>query len=573
MSLFKFKSGDAQAVLDSLNRSQAVIEFDMNGKVLSVNQNFCDALGYQSLELIGKHHSMFVNPDYAKSADYQDFWAQLRSGKFDRRQYKRIGKGGREVWIEASYNPVMRGGKPYKVVKVATDITANKLATIEDAGKMSAISRAQAVIEFDLTGKILSANPNFLKAMGYELADLIGRPHAMLCEKSYATSPDYQRFWERLRSGEFVSSEFKRIGKAGNAVFIQASYNPIFDDEKRVIKVVKYATDVTERVRAVDAIAAGLERLSECNVRMTIDVPFSAEFERLRNDFNKAIAEFQSTLENVLGETDALTTSSNTLNSDASALGHRTEQQAAALEQASAALEQITVTVKEASLRARDTRELVREARQATGDSVGVVQSAIAAIGRIEGASNEISSIIDVIDQIAFQTNLLALNAGVEAARAGDAGKGFAVVAQEVRELAQRSATAAREITQLISNSSKEVEQGVKLVSATGDALARIEQFVASINQNVDAIATGSTEQATSLSEINMAVNQLDQVTQQNAALVSSIGHAGEVLAMGAGKMRDLVDLFKLNRRSAIREPGSAAAMAAPRARMSRTAA
>jgi methyl-accepting chemotaxis protein len=424
-----------------------------------------------------------------------------------------------------------------------------------------------------LQGKILAANPNFLKAMGYELSDLVGRHHAMLCEKSYAASPDYQKFWDRLRSGEFVSSEFKRVGKAGNAVFIQASYNPIFDDENRVIKVVKYATDVTERVRAVDAIAAGLERLSECNVRMTIDVPFSAEFERLRNDFNKAIAEFQRTLENVLGETDALTTSSNTLNSDANALGHRTEQQAAALEQASAALEQITVTVKEASLRARDTRELVREARQATGDSVGVVQSAIAAIGRIEGASNEISSIIDVIDQIAFQTNLLALNAGVEAARAGDAGKGFAVVAQEVRELAQRSATAAREITQLISNSSKEVEQGVKLVSATGDALAKIEQFVASINQNIDAIATGSTEQATSLSEINMAVNQLDQVTQQNAALVSSIGHAGEVLAMGAGKMRDLVELFKLNRRSAIREPGSAAAMAAPRARMNKTAA
>ena len=563
MSLFTFKSGDAQAVMKALDSSQAIIEFDIDGKILSANQNFCEAMGYQPAELVGKHHSMFVKADYASSPEYQAFWAKLRSGKFERQQYKRIGKGGREVWIEASYNPVMRGGKPYKVVKVATDITASKLKSLEDSGKMIAISRAQAVIEFDLDGKILTANPNFLKAMGYDLAEVIGRHHSIFCEKSYTSSPDYQKFWEQLRGGEFIASEFKRIGKAGNSVYIQASYNPIFDDEGRVIKVVKYATDVTERVRAVDSIAAGLNRLSECNIRMTIDEPFSDEFERLRNDFNKAISEFQRTLENVLGETDALTTSSNTLNSDANALGHRTEQQAAALEQASAALEQITVTVKEASLRATDTRELVRDARQATGASVGVVKSAIEAIGRIENASKEISSIIDVIDQIAFQTNLLALNAGVEAARAGDAGKGFAVVAQEVRELAQRSATAAREITQLISNSSKEVEQGVKLVSATGDALAKIEQFVVSINQNVDAIATGSTEQATSLSEINTAVNQLDQVTQQNAALVSSIGHAGEVLANGAGKMRELVDLFQLNRRSAVREPGSAAAAAA----------
>jgi methyl-accepting chemotaxis protein len=572
MSIFSHVFGDKNAVFDAFSRSQAIIEFDLDGKILSANENFCKALGYTAAEIVGKHHSMFVKPDYAQSSDYKAFWAQLRAGKFESSQYKRIGKGGREVWIEASYNPIMRGGKPFKVVKLATDVTADKMQSLENSGKINALSRAQAVIEFDLSGKILTANENFLKAMGYSLRELVGQHHSIFCEKDYVNSPDYARFWDRLRSGEFTASEFTRIGKSGNKVYIQASYNPIFDDEGRVFKVVKYATDVTGRVKAVEAIAAGLERLSTCNIRVTLDEPLIPEFETLRENFNTAISAFQVTLENVLGETDSLTTSSNALNNDANSLGHRTEQQAAALEQASAALEEITVTVREASLRAKDTRSLVGEARKATGESVVVVKTAIDAIGRIESASKEIGSIIDVIDQIAFQTNLLALNAGVEAARAGDAGKGFAVVAQEVRELAQRSAKAAREITALIVNSSKEVEEGVKLVSETGDALVRIEKFVESINQNVDAIATGATEQATSLSEINTAVNQLDQVTQQNAGLVSSISHAGSVLAVGAGKMRELVDLFKLNRRSAQREPGSAAAGASAQMRKNKAA-
>jgi len=560
MSLFAFPNSGASAVLAALMQSQAVIEFNMDGIILSANDNFCQAMGYSASEIIGKHHSMFVGADYAQSNDYKAFWSQLRAGKFDRQQYKRFGKGGKEIWIEASYNPVLRGGKPYKVVKFATDITAAKLESLQNAGKIAAISRAQAVIEFEVDGKILTANENFLKAVGYSLNEIVGRHHSMFCDKDYTGSADYTRFWEKLRGGEFFSNEFKRITKSGQVIHIQASYNPIFDEDGRVLKVVKFAQDVTGRVNAVEAIAVGLERLADCNIRVSIDKPFIPEFERLRKNFNTAISEFQRTLSNVLGETGALTANSDSLNNDAKSLGQRTEQQAAALEQASAALEQITVTVKEASQRAIDTRELVGEARKATGDSVVVVQSAIDAIGRIETASKEISSIIDVIDQIAFQTNLLALNAGVEAARAGDAGKGFAVVAQEVRELAQRSAAAAREIASLISNSSKAVEQGVKLVSNTGEALGKINTFVDSINQNVDAIATGATEQATSLAEINTAVNQLDQVTQQNASLVSSISHSGTVLADGAGKMRQLVDLFKLNRRSEIREPNSPAA-------------
>lgn len=560
MNLFPFRMNDAHATLQAFNRSQALIEFDLDGNILEANENFCTTMGYQRSEIIGKNHRIFVGKDYAQSAEYREFWEQLRSGKFQRQQYKRFGKGGREIWIEASYNPILRGGRPYKVVKSATDITASKMISIEDAAKIAAISRAQAVIEFTVDGNVLTANENFLAVVGYTLAEISGKHHSIFCAQAYVNSPEYARFWQRLRSGEFVAAEFTRVGKSGNKVYIQASYNPIYDDEGRVFKVVKFATDVTGRVKAVESIAEGLQRLAECNIRVTIDEPFIPEFDRLRNDFNTAIAAFQATLESVLGETSMLTSNSDSLNENANALGHRTEQQAAALEEASAALEEITATVKEASQRAKETRELVGDAKKATGESVSVVKSAIDSIGRIENASKEISSIIDVIDQIAFQTNLLALNAGVEAARAGDAGKGFAVVAQEVRELAQRSANAAREIAQLILNSSKEVTEGVRLVTDTGEALGRIEGFVDAINQNVEAIAIGASEQATSLSEISTAVSQLDHVTQQNASLVSSIAHAGTVLADGAVKMARLVQIFKLNRRASRREPGSQAA-------------
>ncbi|MFN3507165.1 MAG: PAS domain-containing methyl-accepting chemotaxis protein [Allorhizobium sp.] len=562
MPLFALLQNEPRAILSALERSQAVIEFDLTGKILTANKNFCDTVGYNLSEIVGQHHRMFVDNEYASSTEYREFWERLSRGEFFSSQYKRYGKNGREIWIEASYNPIMRGGKPFKVIKFATDITERKRAELENTGKLNAISRAQATIEFTPEGQILTANQNFLSALGYSLSEVVGKHHSIFCDSEYARSPDYQAFWKALQAGEFKSSEFTRIRKDGSKIYIQASYNPIFDEDGRVFKVVKFAIDVTGRVQAVDAIAAGLARLSECNIRVTIDEPFIPEFERLRRDFNTAIGEFQKTLESVLGETGALTENSQSLRDDAESLGRRTEQQAAALEEASAALEQITATVKEASVRARDTREIVKEARTATGESVQVVRSTVEAIGRIENASKEIGSIIDVIDQIAFQTNLLALNAGVEAARAGDAGKGFAVVAQEVRELAQRSAAAAREISALILNSTTEVAEGVRLVNATGASLERIEKFVDNINNNVDAIATGANEQASSLSEINNAVNQLDQATQQNAGLVSSITTASEIMSVGASKMKTLVDIFKLNRRAAPREPGSAAAAA-----------
>jgi methyl-accepting chemotaxis protein len=546
--------GKEKAILDALGRSQAIIEFDLNGNILTANKNFCDALGYSLDEIVGKHHRLFVDPAEANTESYRQFWKNLNEGKFQQHQFKRFGKGGREVWIEASYNPIMKGGRVVRVIKFATDITKAKIESMENKGKLEALGRAQAIIEFSPKGDIITANQNFLGALGYTLGEIVGRHHSMFCEQDYARSPAYQAFWPALAAGKFASDQFTRIGKDGSKVYIQASYNPILDESGRVFKVVKFASVVTGRVTAVNELGGGLERLADCNIRVTLDHPFEADLEPLRRDFNAALGKFQETLVEVLKEANQLNTGIQGLQDASGSLAHRTEQQAAALEQTSAAIEQITATVKQSTENTHETRNMVREAKKAASESMGIVGNTVAAMERIEGASQEIAKIIDVIDQIAFQTNLLALNAGVEAARAGEAGKGFAVVAQEVRELAQRSAKAAKEINELINNSAKEVTEGVHLVGETGNALKRISGFVESIDRNVDAIAVASSEQATSLGEINSAVNQLDQMTQQNAGMVASTAELSRSLAHGSETLSGLVNLFKLNRRTVIRD-------------------
>ena len=307
----------------------------------------------------------------------------------------------------------------------------------------------------------------------------------------------------------------------------------------------------------VKTLGAGLERLSQCNIRITIDEPFAERFDPLRRDFNNSIATFQETLEQVLGKTAALTGSAKEMHEAADELARRTEQQAAALEQTSAALEQVSATVKSSADRAGETRSLVRAANDCASSSGQIVRDAVEAMRRIEGSSTQIGQIIHVIDEIAFQTNLLALNAGVEAARAGEAGKGFAVVAQEVRELAQRSAQAAKDISALIRTSSSDVINGVRLVDQTGAALDQIAQFVVDIDAKVDAITIAASEQSAGLLEISAAVNSIDQMTQQNASMVGDTNEISRALSTDASLLAELVTRFKLNRRKAIREPGT----------------
>jgi methyl-accepting chemotaxis protein len=537
---------DERAILQAVSKSQATIEFDLSGKILTANQNFCQALGYELAEIVGQHHKIFVDPKDSSSPDYREFWARLGRGEFNQSQYKRIGKGGREVWIEASYNPVFRGGKPYKVVKFATDVTAQKLQAAEDRGKLEALSRAQAVIEFSPEGEVLTANENFLSALGYQLSDIKGKHHQMFCDPAYIQTPDYRQFWENLRRGEFVAAEFMRIGKGGKRVWIQASYNPIFDMNGKVFKVVKFATDITGRVENVEVLGSSLKKLADGDLTVAVTHPFIPSLDKLRIDFNDAVAKLRDAMQAVGQNAQAISAGSNQIKSAADDLSKRTEQQAASVEETAAALEEITTTVADSSRRAEEAGKLVASTREGAEKSGEVVRKAVTAMGQIETSSREISNIIGVIDDIAFQTNLLALNAGVEAARAGEAGKGFAVVAQEVRELAQRSATAAKEIKSLINASSEQVKSGVSLVGQTGQALEQIVRQVQEININVAAIVKSSREQATGLKEINTAVNTMDQGTQQNAAMVEESTAASYSLAKEAAALFQLLGQFRV---------------------------
>jgi methyl-accepting chemotaxis protein len=298
---------------------------------------------------------------------------------------------------------------------------------------------------------------------------------------------------------------------------------------------------------AVNTLAAGLGRLSQGDISQTIETPFFGKLETLRTDFNGSLLRLQDTLSQIRNNAQMIQHNTNELSGSADELSKRTEQQAASLEETAAAVEEITVTVKSSAERAQEANQIVAETKSAADASSKVVSNAIDAMSRIEDASGKIVQIIDVIDEIAFQTNLLALNAGIEAARAGEAGKGFAVVAQEVRELAQRSASAAKEIKDLIDKSTTEVTSGSRLVQQTGQVLSDISNKILTVSERVEMIAMASRDQSTGLAEVNASVNGMDHMTQKNAAMVEETTAATRQLAQEADTLMTLVDQFKLN--------------------------
>jgi len=538
--------------IKAISKSTAVIEFDTKGIILSANDNFLKTVGYTLNEIVGKHHRMFMPDDAGQSADYAAFWQDLAQGRYCAGEFPRKTKSGEICWLQASYNPISDAdGKVFKVVKYATEITAQKRAAAQNWGKLDAIAKVQAVIEFDLAGKILTANALFCEAMGYQLEEIVGKHHSIFVDADEVASDSYRAFWDGLAAGEHRDGEFPRRGKNGDRVWIRGSYNPILGPDKKPFKVVKYATNATPRREAIDGIKSALTALAEGDLSYRLDIPFSPEFDALRIDFNSASTQLNTAILSVIENARLIRTETLEISAASDNLSQRTEKQAATLEETAAAIDQLTASVRSASDLSARASQMVADTKKSAEHSGAVVCDAVKAMDEIAESSARISKITGVIDEIAFQTNLLALNAGVEAARAGEAGRGFAVVASEVRALALRSSDAAREIADLISASAEQVKRGVGLVGNAGEALNAIDAAVSQIHERVAEIATSSREQAIGLGEINTAINELDQVTQQNAAMFEETNAATRNLQQETDMLNECTKQFRTQEEAA----------------------
>jgi len=471
----KLAQAETQSKMAAISKAQAVIEFNLDGTIITANDNFLQTLGYTLAEIQGQHHRMFVDPTYGQSQDYRAFWAALNRGEYQAAEYKRFGKNGKEVWIQASYNPILdMNGVPFKVVKFATDITAQKLSQAEIQGKMNAVSKAQAVIEFNLDGSIITANDNFLQTVGYTLGEIQGKHHSMFVEPSYAASPEYTAFWRDLNAGHYQAAEYKRVGKQGKEIWIQASYNPIFDMNGVPFKVLKFATDLTPQKLANQTL----------------------------------VKTFESTVKQLVERSKH---SSQDVTKTAQSLANIADESAQQSSVVSTSATELSASVNEISGQLANSTRVV-------SDAVQEVQNANKRVSVLLANAEKIGSVIQIIKDIASQTNLLSLNATIEAASAGDAGKGFAVVATEVKELAKQTAIQTQEIEQLIN--------GIQDSSrSTANGIQQIEQSILKINDISVAIANAVEEQSVVTNEVAgniSAVNQAAEDTQSSAIQVLS---------------------------------------------------
>jgi methyl-accepting chemotaxis protein len=550
---------ELSAVSAALNRVQAVIEFDMQGIILHANDNFLATVGYTLDEVRGKHHRIFCDPEYIKGEAYRQFWEKLGRGEFDRGEYRRLGKGGREVWINASYNPVIgEDGRPYKVIKFATDVTAIKQQHTEYEGRLRAIDKAQAVIEFDTGGNVLQANQNFLDTLGYRLDEIEGKHHRLFCEETYTASPEYREFWAKLNRGEFDSGRYKRIARGGRVVWIQATYNPIFDVNGRLYKVVKFAIDVTAQVdleesvkrraqddqRKVERLLAVVNRAASGDLTGVVDVEGAEPIDQLAAGIKGMMSDLSGVIGKVVESAGTFKDSSQDIAARADTVAGGAQLLGATVEEMNASIEELTASINSIADNSRGADQLAKDTQQEAERGAKAVTRSIEAMELINRSSEDIGEIIKVIGEIASQTNLLAFNAAIEAARAGEHGLGFSVVADEVRKLAERSSQATKEISKLINESVKRVAQGSEISKQAGEAFEKIVAGVSRTTQAISEISCGADEQLVAAREVSTAIQQVAEETEKSAGACDTIARAAASLKGGAEGLDKTVARF-----------------------------
>lgn len=592
---------ELRGTLTALNSAQAVIEYEPDGSIRAANELSLGLLGYTLAEIQGRNQSMYVAGSDRESAEYRAMWSKLASGEACTVVSRRMRKDGKELWVRASYQPIRNAqGVVFKIVNFATDITEQQTRIALYESEIVAIRRVRAMIEFELDGTIRMANSNFLKMFEYTLEEITGKPHSMLLSAAQRDKPEFRDLWQRLARGEYQAGEFVYVSKTGREVWLQGYFSPTMDANGKPAAVVSYNTDVTAQVRMsqqlqatvlqtqaavkaalqgdlsqrvdlegksghVEALSRGVNELFDTMGAVIDDVNVVVEcaeqrdlsaridtvgkfgaFGKLASGINALIGNMMTLVQQIKASAAEVKTGAEEISKGNLNLSQRTEEQAASLEETASSMEEMTSTVRQTADNAGQANQLALAARRQAEKGGTVVGAAVNSMAGINAASKKIADIIGVIDEIAFQTNLLALNAAVEAARAGEQGRGFAVVATEVRNLAGRSASAAKEIKALIRDSVTRVEEGSKLVDESGKTLEEIQAAVKKVTDIVAEIAAASREQSTGIEQVNKSVMQMDQSTQQNAALVEQAAAASQAIVEQAHALNQMISGYRL---------------------------
>jgi len=637
---------------EAISRALPLCRYNMEGAVLDVNERFEELFGYSRQEAIGLHVTAFVDEATRNSPEYKaaqiELWQRLQRGEACSGEGKRATKQGKEIWVHYSYTPTLNAeGKPCKVVVYLRDVTRQKLINADFQGQIAAIGKAQAVIEFSMDGAILAANDNVVNALGYTLDEIKGKHHSMLVDEAYRQSLDYAEFWAKLRRGEYQAGEYKRIGKGGREVWIQASYNPILDLNGIPFKVVKYATDITPQKQAVSAMITDAIMLSQAAVEGKLAT--RADASKHQGDYRKVIEGVNSTLDAVIGPlnvaakcvgdisqglskagavltamasndytqrversydqvritdvyngdfntikhnlndcldalaglggatnqtADTLEASMKSIAQNAQALSRASQQLASTSQQMSSdaeetsaqanvvatATQQVSNNLNSVATGAEEMTATVQsiasnasEAAKIAGEAVKTATAANSTVAKLGESGAEIGQVIKVITSIAQQTNLLALNATIEAARAGEAGKGFAVVANEVKELAKQTAKATEDISQKITAIQEDTKRAV-------DSIGNVTAIINQINDISSTIATAVEQQSATTDEMSRNVQEAANGSGEISRNIQGVATAAQSTTQGAQdtlkaakqltemamQLRGLVDLFKL---------------------------